>query len=606
MAIEPRSVPELLLRRVELTPDAEAFRYPEEGSWRSLSWGEALARIRAASMGLVSLGLEPEERAAIFSSTRVEWILADFGILCAAGATTTIYPSSTAEEAGYILADSESAVVFAEDDAQVEKVRARSADLPRLRAIVTFDGRASGDGVVVPWPELLEKGRAFDARNPGLFDRTAHLPAAASLATLIYTSGTTGRPKGVELTHDCWVSQSAAIEKSGILDHEDAFQFFWLPLAHSFGKMIGTAQLRLGFATAVDGRVERIVENLSALRPTFVCAVPRIFEKMHGKVTASVREGGAARQALFRWALSVGRRRSALLREGKALRPLLGLAHAVADRLVFARIRALFGGRLQFFVSGSAPLSREVAELFDAIGVRILEGYGLTESSAGTHVNLPWQTRIGTVGPALPGVEVSFAEDGEILLRAPWVMRGYHRMPDETREVLADGWLHTGDIGQADGDGYLSITDRKKDLIKTSGGKYVAPQELEGRLRALSPWVSHAVVHGDRRNYCVALVTLDEEAVRKWARQNGLDGLSLPELSRHREVHALVQRAVADLNATLPRYATVKRFAILERDLSEKEGELTASQKVKRRVVEQRFRAVLDSLYPRGEPGLAP
>jgi len=592
-------VPELLLRRVELTPDAEAFRYLEEGAWRSLSWREAMGRIRAVSGGLLSLGLEPEERVAIFSSTRIEWLLADFGILCAAGATTTIYPSSTGEEAAYILADSESAVVFAEDDAQVEKVR--RAELPRLRAVVTFEGRPSGDGVVVTWPDLLEKGRSYDAKNPGRLDQVAHLPGPASLATLIYTSGTTGRPKGVELTHDCWVSQSAAVEKSGILDHANALQLFWLPLAHSFGKMIGTAQLRIGFATAVDGRVERIMENLAALRPTFVCAVPRVFEKMYAKVMASVRDAGPTRRALFRWALAVGRQRSQRLRDGRPIGPLQALAHRAADRLVFSRIRGLFGGRLEFFVSGSAPLSREVADLFDAVGVRILEGYGLTESSAGTHVNLPWKTRVGTVGPPLPGVEVSLAEDGEILLRAPWVMRGYHRMLEETREALVDGWLRTGDIGQVDAQGYLTITDRKKDLIKTSGGKYVAPQELEGRLRALSPWLSHAVIHGDRRSYCVALLTLDEEAIRKWARLNGLGELTLAELSRHPEVHALVQRAIADLNATLPRYATVKRFAVLERDLSEQHGELTASQKVKRKVVEERFRAVLDSLYPRGE-----
>jgi len=597
-------VPELLLRRVELTPDAEAFRYREEEGWRSLTWKEALAGIRAVSAGLLALGLQPEQRVAIVSSTRIEWLLADFGVLCAAGATTTVYPSSTAEEAAYILSDSESAVVFAEDDAQVAKV-ARFEALPRLRAVVTFDGRGSGDGRVLAYGEFLERGRAFDARNPGLLDRVAHLPGPGSLATLIYTSGTTGRPKGVELTHGCWASQSAAVQESGILDHEGALQLFWLPLAHSFGKMIGTAQLRIGFPTAVDGRVERIMENLASLRPTFVCAVPRIFEKLYAKVQGSVRDGGAAKRALVGWALDVGRERSRALREGRRPGPLLALRHAVADRLVFANVRSLFGGRLRFFVSGSAPLSREVAEFFDALGIQILEGYGLTESSAATHVNLPWRCKVGTVGPPLPGAEVSFAADGEILMRAPWIMRGYHRMEEESREVLADGWLHTGDIGVADADGYLTITDRKKDLIKTSGGKFVAPQELEGRLKALSPWVSQALVHGDRRNYCVALLTLDPEAISKWAREHGLGALSVPELSRLPEVHALVQRGVADLNATLPRYAAVKRFVLLEREFSEAEGEVTPSQKLRRKVIEQKHRQLLDTLYPRGEAGAA-
>jgi len=597
----PRSVPELLLWRVEQTPDEEAFRYPEEGEWRSLSWRDALARIRAVSCGLHSLGLEPEERVAILSSTRMEWLLADYGILCAGGATTTIYPSSTAEETAFILADSESGVVFAEDDAQVAKVSARRSELPHLRAVVTLDGRPSGDGQVLSLEELLERGRSFDAKNPGRFEQLAHLPGPDSLATLIYTSGTTGRPKGVELTHDCWVSQSAAVERSGILNHEPILQLFWLPLAHSFGKMIGTAQLRIGFATVIDGRVERVVENMGALRPTFVCAVPRIFEKMHAKVLASVRDAGPLKQLLFRRALSAGRARAQALREGRSPGPLLALEHRLAERLVFQNLRRLFGGRLAFFVSGSAPLSREVAEFFEALGVQILEGYGLTESSAATHVNLPWRCKVGTVGPPLPGAEVALAEDGEILMRAPWIMRGYHGMPDESREALAGGWLHTGDIGRVDEDGYLSITDRKKDLIKTSGGKFVAPQELEGRLKALSPFVAQAIVHGDRRNYIVALVTLDEEVVRKWAKAGGLAGLSLPELSRRPEVHALVQRGIADLNATLPRYATVKRFAVLEREFTEAAGELTASQKVKRRVVEERYREILDSLYPRRE-----
>jgi len=598
-------VPELLLRRVELTPDSEAFRYRAEERWVTLTWRGALERIRAVSAGLLALGLEPEERVAIASATRIEWMLADYGVLCAGGATTTIYPSSTADEAGYIVSDSESAVVFAEDDAQVAKISSRPEALARLRAIVTFDGRASGDGRVITYEELLERGRAHEAKNPGSFDRAAHRPGPDSLATVIYTSGTTGRPKGVELTHDCWVSQSAAVEQSGILDHEGASQLFWLPLAHSFGKMIGTAQLRIGFPTAVDGRVERIMENLAAIRPTFVCAVPRIFEKIYARVNASAREGGAARRALVGWALAVGRERSRLLREGRRPGPLLALQHATADRLVFSKFRALFGGRLKFFVSGSAPLAREIAEFFDALGVQILEGYGLTESSAATHVNLPWRCKVGTVGPPLPGAEVRLAPDGEILMRAPWIMRGYHRMEAESREALADGWLHTGDIGATDADGYLAITDRKKDLIKTSGGKYVAPQELEGRLKALSPWVSQALVHGDRRNYCVALVTLDPEAISKWAKEADLGGLSPAELSRHPEVHALVQRAVKDLNATLPRYATLKRFVILEREFSEADGEVTPSQKLRRKVIEERHRERLDSLYPRGDAGAA-
>ncbi len=599
----PRTVPELLLDRVAKTPDEEAFRYPLDGRWESLSWRQAQDRIRAVACGLLAKGLEPEQRCAILSNTRMDWVLADYGILCAGGATTTIYPSSTAEESAYILSDSGTVVVFVENEEQVQKLASRRDQIPSVRHLVVFDGKASADGWVMTLAQLMERGRAFDGDHPRRFEERARSLRPDMLATLIYTSGTTGLPKGVELVHECWVKQAASVDASGVLDHRPALQYFWLPLAHSFGKMIGTAQLRIGFATAIDGRLEKIVENLGTVKPTFVCAVPRIFEKVHNRVLQNAREGGAVKHAIFRWALSVGLEHSRLTRAGKSPGPLLAAQRALADRLVFSKVRHLFGGRLHFFISGSAPLSREVAEFFHALGVLILEGYGLTESSAATHVNLPFRNRIGTVGPALPGMEVKLAPDGEVLMRGAWIMRGYHGLPDQTRESLdAEGWLHTGDIGAIDRDGFLAITDRKKDLIKTSGGKYVAPQELEGRLKALSPFVSQVVVHGDRRNYCTALVTLDPEALAKWAAQNGLSATPHAELTQRPEVRALVQEAMSRLNATLPRYASVKKFAVLAQEFSEKNGEVTPSQKLKRKVIEQRYRSVLDSMYAGAEP----
>jgi len=538
-----------------------------------------------------------EQVCAILASTRIEWVLADYGILCAGGATSTIYPSSMPEECAFILSDSSAVVAFAENEEQVAKLASRRGELPALRHVVTFDGRATPDGWVLTLADLEEKGRAWDRSHPGAFEETAAEVRSDALATLIYTSGTTGVPKGVELTHAAWVSQSRAVEATGILGHAGATQFFWLPLAHVFGKMIGTAQLRIGFPTAIDGRIERIVENLGQVRPTFVCAVPRIFEKVHAKVLANARAGGAAKGAIFRWALGVGLEHARLRRAGGRPGALLAAQRALADRLVFAKVRQLFGGRLQFFVSGSAPLSRDIAEFFDAMGVVILEGYGLTESSAATHVNLPWSRKIGAAGPALPGIETRIAEDGEILMRGPWIMRGYHGPPEATAGALdAEGWLHTGDVGFVDADGFLVITDRKKDLIKTSGGKYVAPTEIEAKLK-LSPYLGQALVHGDRRNYVSALVTLEPEAILRWAAANGLGGKSVADLSRAPEVRALVQREVDRVNVALPRFATVKRFTILPRELLEAEGEVTPSQKIKRKVVEQRYRAELDAMY---------
>ena len=599
--LAPRNVPELFLDRVGRTPDAEAFRYPVAGGWRSLTWHETEARVRAVAGGLRALGLAPEQPCAILASTRIEWTLADFGILFAGGATSTIYPSSTPDECAFILSDSGTVVAFAENDEQVRKLAARRDRLPALRHVVVFDGSATPDGWVTPLAALEESGRAWDAAHPGAFEERAAEIGTDALATLIYTSGTTGRPKGVELTHRAWLTQSKAIQDSGFLDHPDAFQFFWLPLAHVFGKMIGTAQLRIGFPTAVDGRVDKIVENLAATRPTFVCAVPRIFEKVHAKVLANAREGGPAKATIFRWAIGVGLEFSRRERAGRKPGPVLAAQRALADRLVFSKVRALFGGRLQFFVSGSAPLSKDIAEFFDALGVRICEGYGLTESSAATHANLPWARRIGTVGTPFAGVETRIAPDGEILMRAPWIMRGYRGLAEQTRDALdAEGFLHTGDVGAVDADGYLTITDRKKDLIKTSGGKYVAPTELESKLKAHSPWIGQILVHGDRRNYVTALITLDPEAVGRWAAENGLAGKPLAALSREPLIRALVQKDLDALNAALPRFATVKKFVILPREFLESEGEVTPSQKLKRKYIEQRYRAELDAMYPSG------
>jgi long-chain acyl-CoA synthetase len=595
-APEPSTLPRLFLDRVAATPEAEAFVFPDGRGWKSLTWTGTLERVRAVAGGLRALGLTDEACCAILASTRVEWLLADLGVLCAGGTTSTIYPSSTPDECAFIVSDSGAAFAFAENAEQVSKLAAKRAELPALRHVITFDGSPSGDGWVLTLAELEERGRRWEAERPGRFEELARAVRPESLATIIYTSGTTGSPRGVELTHGTWAFEGQSTAASEILP-AGSKHYLWLPLAHVFGKVLEAAQLCIGFSTVVDGRVDKMVENLAEVRPTFVCAVPRVFEKVHNKIVLTAREGGPAKLAIFRWATSVGRRVSRLRQSGRRPGPWMALQRALADRLVFRRIRAIFGGRLQFFVSGSAPLSREISEFFDAVGVAILQGYGLTESSAGNFCNRPSTNRLGTVGQALPGVEAKIAEDGEILLRGPVVMRGYHQQPQATAEAMEGGWLHTGDIGFLDPDGFLTITDRKKDLIKTSGGKYVAPQELETRLKAICPFVSQVVVHGNQRNYITALVTLEADAIQKWAAANRLEAASVAELSGRPEVRALLQGHFDQLNATLPRFATVKRFAILPQDLTEAAGELTASQKVKRKVVEARYRSVLDELY---------
>ncbi len=595
-----RSVAELFHHRVEATPDRDAFQYPDaEGSgWEKMTWRDAGDRVLAIAEGLRELGVEAEQRCAVLSSTRVDWILADLGILCAGAATTTIYPTNTAEECAFVIDDSGSVVVFAEDDEQVDKLVSVRDELKTVTKIVTFDGKAGHGDLVITLAGLEELGRKRAEDKPDEFAAGIEAIRPDHLATLIYTSGTTGRPKGVELTHDCWVYEGEAtddLDALGIDDH----QYLWLPLAHSFGKVLEAAQLRIGFLTTVDGRIPKLVDNLAVVRPTFMAAAPRIFEKVYNKVITGAEAAGGLKIKILRWALRVGGRVSKLRQDGKEPAGWLALQYAIADRLVFSKLRARFGGRLKFFVSGSAPLSRDMAEFFHAAGILILEGYGLTETSAASFVNRPDDWRFGTVGPPLKGTEVQIDEgSGEVLIRGRGVMRGYHGLPEVTKETLDDeGWLHTGDVGELDDDGKLRITDRIKDLIKTSGGKYVAPQKLEARLKALCPYLGHVIVHGDRRNYCTALVSLDPESVPQWAEDNGIADRELAKLADDDKVRAMVQAAVDELNGELARYETIKKFSILPKDLTIEDGELTPSMKVKRKVVEKEFSDVLDGFY---------
>jgi long-chain acyl-CoA synthetase len=596
--LNARSVADLFLQRIGASPDGEAFQFPAGDGWKSLKWREVGDRVRTIAAGLRALGLADEERCSILSGTRLEWILIDFGILCAGGATTTIYPSSTADECAYILKDSDSRFAFVENDKQVAKLVAKRAELPSLKNVIVVDGEGGHDGWVVAWRDLEQRGEARHKEKPNEFEEVARAVKPESLATLIYTSGTTGQPKGVELTHDCWVYEGKAIEEMGLLKPED-LQYLWLPLSHSFGKVLEAGQLQVGFTTAVDGRMDKLVENLAVVKPTFVAAVPRVFEKVHNKVVTGARDGGGMKLAIFRWAMGVGREVSALRQKGQEPGGFLGLKYKIADSLVFSKLRARFGGRVRFFISGSAPLARDLSEFFHAAGILVLEGYGLTETSAGSFVNRPDKFRFGTVGVPFNGTEVKIAkEDGEILLKGRGIMRGYRGLPDATRETKDDdGWLHTGDIGEVDPDGFLRITDRKKDLIKTSGGKYVAPQALEGKLKAICPYLSQVLVHGNNRNFCTALVTLDEEAAKKWGRDNGLGDLAIADLAKHAKVIELIQGYFNQLNKELPSYESIKKFAILPADLSQEAGDLTPSLKVKRKVVEQKNKELLDGFY---------
>jgi long-chain acyl-CoA synthetase len=593
LAARPASVGALLQRRVDASASKEAFRYIENDRWVSLSWQQVKDKAFQLAAGLLALGIKREDRVAIASNTRMEWILADLAIMCAAGATTTIYPSTQHEDVGYILADSQSKVIFAEDDLQVSKVLDHLDELPQLITIVQLDGKVDHDKVM-RWADLEKLGREYLQANPTAVDDVIAAIGPQDLATLIYTSGTTGRPKGVRLVQDCWTYEGAAVEAYDIINPDD-LQYLWLPLSHVFGKALIAIQLYIGFTTAVDGRQDKIVENLAEVQPTFMCGPPRIFEKVRARVMTTASHGVKAK--IFNWAFGVGRQVSPLRLAGEQPLGLLAIQYALADRLVFSKIKDRMGGKIKFFVSGSAALNREVQEWFHAAGLLVLEGYGLTETCVPTCVNNPRATRFGTVGPPVPGTQVKIADDGEILIKGPGVMEGYHNMPEATAEALKDGWFHTGDIGELDDHEYLRITDRKKDLIKTSGGKYVAPQKVEGVLKAASPYISQILVYGEGRNYATALITLDPEAIEGWAKEQGLSYSSFDELAGSREVHDLTEGYVARANQQLERWETIKKFEILPVEFSVDEGEVTPSLKIRRKAVEKKYADVLNGMY---------
>ncbi|HUO38218.1 MAG TPA: long-chain fatty acid--CoA ligase [Mycobacterium sp.] len=590
------SVAQMFLDRVAATPQAEAFRYPHDDGWESVTWQQVGDRVRLIAAGLISLGIAPEDRVALASSTRYEWVLVDLAVLCAGAATTTVYPKTTAGDTAFIVANSGSRVVVAEDQSQVDKLIEHRADLPDVQKVVIIDGQGDGDWVIT-LDELEQLGKQMLTESPSAVDERVHHIRPEDLASIIYTSGTTGTPKGVRLTHAAWTYTAAAFDALNILGPDD-LNLLWLPLAHVFGKVLLALPLLAGFPTAIDGRVDKIVDNLAAVRPTFMGAVPRIFEKTHARIEGMIAEPGGLKKRIYDWAIGVGLQVS---RAGQADRkPSLpiSLQYKLADRLVLSTIRERLGGRLRFFISGAAALDRDVAQWFDAVGIIVLEGYGLTETSAASFVNRPTAYRFGTVGWPFPNTEVKIADDGEILLKGPGVMIGYHELPDATAEALeSDGWFHTGDIGEIDADGFLRITDRKKDMFKTSQGKYVAPAPIAATFKGICPYVGEFIVYGEGRPYSVALVSLDREAITARAAKHGLAGKSFSEIARHEQTRDLIGGYIETLNKQLNGWEQVKKFAIIDRELSIEAGDLTPSMKLRRKVVIAEFADQLAALY---------
>jgi len=585
-------------RAAELA-DRPRYRHFEGGAWREVSWAAMDERVRALAAALVEQGVRPGERVALLSATRAEWMEVDLAILAVGAVMIPVYHSVLLDECGYILSNSGADRVFVENPkqkAKVEQVSSGGFELDGVRrpvpltSITTIEG--TGPGTL---QDLLERGRAARARIDAEVERRLSAIDRSTLATIVYTSGTTGPPKGVPQTHGNHLATVESALRIRTLETGDV-DFFFLPLAHSFARMIEYLGFAAGTTTVFARSIDTLIEDLPVTKPHVVPAVPRVYEKVYARIQANREKGSAVQRAIFDAAVAIGRQRSAYKEAQQEVPIWLRALDALAHQLVFSRIHTVLGGNVRFMLSGGAPLSREIAEFFHAVGLPIFEGYGLTETTPALTVNHPGKYRLGTVGTKLDCCDIRIGEDGEILARGANVASGYYERPEATAEAWdAEGWFHTGDIGEIDADGFLRITDRKKDLLKTSGGKYVAPQKVENLLK-LQPHVSQAVLIGDNRKYCTALVTLDAPEVEAWAKSQGMS-VSPDQLATNPEVQKLIEGEVAAVNQQLASWESVKYVRILPTDFSTETGELTPSLKVKRKVVATRYAEVIESMY---------
>jgi long-chain acyl-CoA synthetase len=564
-----RTAPALWRYVLDRAAARPAYLEEHDGGWREVTWEDAAQRVDALAAGLLARGVGRGDAVAVLARTRLEWVLLDWAVMSIGAVVVGIYPTSSAKESAYILGHSETVLAFAEDEAQREKLASVQAETPTVREIVPFDELAA----------LEAEGRAYAAAHPGAVEAAGREVQEDDLGTLIYTSGTTGPPKGCMLTHKNLVTAAVRVQ-TNVEDGSDVILLF-LPLAHTFGRLVHQSAAYYGSTVGFVADATRVGEALAAMRPTVLPAVPRIYEKIHAGVLDRIEGGGGAKRTLGLWALGVGARASRLRRAGRPVPALLAAQERLADRLVFAKVKQKLGGRLRVGVSGAAPLGMDVLEFFHSLGMLVIEGYGLTETASSLSVNDPDDFRFGTVGRAVEGTEVRLDEDGEILVRSDTVFAGYFKDPEATAAAFTgDGWFRTGDVGEIDDDGFVKITDRKKDLIITAGGKNIAPQNLENALKA-SRFVSQALAVGDRRPYIVALITLDPAEVE----------------ATGRDARELVQEIVDEVNKDRVRVEQIKRFAILPRDFTQEDGEVTPTLKLRRKVVHEHFADEIADLY---------
>lgn len=588
-----QTLPQLFRARCAESPDNIAYRFKRKNEWCTITWAEQAEVCKQISKALIALGVRKDDRVSVLSHTRLEWVQSDLGIIGCAGVTVGIYPSNLAADCAYIIEHSDSETIIVENEEQLDKVLSVRQDLPNLRNIILIEGNAPQEHSVVSWQDFLARGDEVSDED---VEARASSLKGSDMHGIIYTSGTTGAPKGVMLSHRGAVFNSYSVIDSCHLEPHFEMLLF-LPLAHVFARGIVYVCLAGGYTTAFAESLDNVIDNFREIRPHFFVSVPRIFEKVHEKVIAKAQAAGGIKKMLFNWAVGVGTEVSRKVQQKQNVTGFMGLKHKLADKLVLAKIRRTFGSRLAWAISGGAPLDRNLAEFFHACGVLIVEGIGMTENGSFSNINRYDNYKFGTVGPAGPGIEVGIADDGEVLTRAENTMLGYFKNSGETAETVdGDGWLHTGDIGEIDADGFLKITDRKKNIIVTAGGKNIAPLRVEQAL-SNSAYISQVLVYGDKRKYITALVTLNADCVTNWCAENGIDYHSLEELAENERVVDLINQEVQRYNQSLASFESVKKIRIVPGEFSISNGELTPTLKIKRKVVIERYKDLIEEMY---------
>ncbi|RKH19893.1 long-chain fatty acid--CoA ligase [Corallococcus sp. CA047B] len=599
---QEQNLVQLLVQRAQ-NASKVGVTHKKDGRWQDVTFAQVLEDVKGLASGLIAQGVQPGDRVAIFANTSLQWIVADLAISAAQGITVPIYNSNTPDECRYILNHSETKVLLVDSDekdakqaGRLSRVRSKLKDIPSLKKIVVFEGPVSGD-MEISLADVMASGKSGPQATEESFAQRVAAVKSDDTNLLIYTSGTTGDPKGVILTHGNWAYEAKATQAMGMMKPEDSVMLF-LPLAHVFAQVVKAAWLSMGFRLIIAESVDKLLANLAETRPTVLPSVPRVFEKVYNNVVANGSAAPGVKGKLFNWAFGLFDEYAEAKAQGREYNTLM---FGLAKKLVFSKVRKTLdeklGGNMRIFISGGAPLSRKIAYFFDLLELKVLEGYGLTETSAPCNANRVEKIKIGTVGPPVPGTEIKIAADGEILVRGPCVMKGYYKNPEATAEVLeADGWFHTGDIGEVDSDNYLRITDRKKDIIVTAGGKNVAPQNIENTLKTF-PLISQVMVYGDTRPFLVALVTVSEDPARKLLEDKGIAVGSYAQNSQRPEIKTAVEEIIKKVNAEIPPYSGIKKIAVMEADFTQESGELTPTLKVKRKVASQKYKAIIDAMY---------